>query len=80
METKKISGWIDAAEQEYGMPPEQLVAQCKTFDILKKNPTLKQVGDTAAFLASETGVALNSHSCKSGLRQAENFITHILVH
>ncbi len=61
METKRISGWIDAVAQQYGMPPEQLVAQYKGFDILKTSPTLKQVGETAAFLASETGVAFNSH-------------------
>ncbi|SEK58898.1 Enoyl-[acyl-carrier-protein] reductase [NADH] [Chitinophaga rupis] len=61
METKRISGWIDAAAQQYGIPAEQLVAQYKAFDILKTGPTLKQVGETAAFLASETGVAFNSH-------------------
>jgi NAD(P)-dependent dehydrogenase (short-subunit alcohol dehydrogenase family) len=61
METKRISGWIQAAAQQYGMPPEQLIAQYKAFDILKTSPTLQQVGDVAAFLASETGVAFNSH-------------------
>jgi NAD(P)-dependent dehydrogenase (short-subunit alcohol dehydrogenase family) len=61
METKRISGWIKAAAQEYGVPPEHLVAQYKAFDILKTSPTLKQVGETAAFLASETGTAFNSH-------------------
>jgi enoyl-[acyl-carrier-protein] reductase (NADH) len=61
METKRISGWIDAPANQYGVPVEQLVAQYKAFDILKTGPTLKQVGDTAAFLASETGMAFNSH-------------------
>ena len=61
METKRISGWIESAAKQYGIPPEQLVAQYKSFDILKTSPTLKQVGETAAFLASETGVAFNSH-------------------
>jgi NAD(P)-dependent dehydrogenase (short-subunit alcohol dehydrogenase family) len=61
METKRISGWISAAAQQYAIPPEQLVAQYKALDILKTSPTLKQVGETAAFLASETGVAFNSH-------------------
>ncbi|MGI8583681.1 MAG: SDR family NAD(P)-dependent oxidoreductase [Chitinophagaceae bacterium] len=61
METKRISGWIDAAAKEYGIPAEQLVVQYKAFDILKTSPTLKQVGETAAFLASETGMAFNSH-------------------
>jgi len=61
METKRISGWIDAAAQQYGIPSEQLVAQYKAFDILKTSPTLKQLGETAAFLASETGLVFNSH-------------------
>lgn len=61
METKRISGWIESSAKEYGIPVEQLVAQYKAFDILKTSPTLKQVGETAAFLASETGVAFNSH-------------------
>lgn len=61
METKRISGWIEAAAQQYEMPVDQLVEQYQVFDILKESPTLKQVGDTAAFLASETGVVFNSH-------------------
>jgi len=61
METQRISGWIDAAAKQLGIPAEQMVAQYKAFDILKTSPTLKQVGETAAFLASETGVAFNSH-------------------
>jgi NAD(P)-dependent dehydrogenase (short-subunit alcohol dehydrogenase family) len=61
METKRISGWIDAAAKQYGIPAEQIVAQYKGFDILKTSPTLRQLGETAAFLASETGVAFNSH-------------------
>ncbi|WP_259068056.1 SDR family NAD(P)-dependent oxidoreductase [Mucilaginibacter sp. X4EP1] len=61
METKRISGWIEGAAKEYHLPVEQLITQYKAFDILKTNPTLKQLGETAAFLASETGVAFNSH-------------------
>ena len=61
METERISGWIDSSAKQYGIPREQLVAQYKAFDILKTSPTLKQVGETAAFLVSETGVAFNSH-------------------
>jgi NAD(P)-dependent dehydrogenase (short-subunit alcohol dehydrogenase family) len=61
METKRISGWIDAAAKQYGMSPEQLVMQYKAFDILKTSATLKQLGETAAFLASDTGVVFNSH-------------------
>jgi len=61
LETKRISGWIDASAKELGIPPEQLVLQYKAFDILKTSPTLKQLGETSAFLASEPGVAFNSH-------------------
>jgi NAD(P)-dependent dehydrogenase (short-subunit alcohol dehydrogenase family) len=61
METRRISGWIEAAAKQYGVPPEQLVAQYKAFDILKTSPTLKQIGETAVFLATETGVVFNSH-------------------
>ena len=31
------------------------------FDMLKSGPTLKQLGETAAFLVSENGVPFNSH-------------------
>lgn len=61
METKRITGWIDAVAQQYGIPREQIVAQYNAFDILKTSPTLKQVGETAAFLASEYGIVFNSH-------------------
>jgi NAD(P)-dependent dehydrogenase (short-subunit alcohol dehydrogenase family) len=61
METRRISGWIEAAAKQYGIPAEQLVAQYKAFDILKTSPTLKQIGETAVFLATDTGVAFNSH-------------------
>nr|WP_294947422.1 SDR family oxidoreductase [uncultured Mucilaginibacter sp.] len=61
METRRISGWIEGAAQQYQVPVEQIVAQYKGFDILKASPTLKQLGDTAAFLASETGALFNSH-------------------
>src|SRR3569833_2334565 len=61
METKRIAGWIESASKQLGIPTEQMIAQYKAFDILKTSPTLKQVGETAAFLASETGVAFNSH-------------------
>ncbi|GAA4305842.1 SDR family oxidoreductase [Compostibacter hankyongensis] len=61
METKRISGWINAFAKEHEIPADQLVMQYKAFDILKTSPTLKQVGETAAFLASETGTVFNSH-------------------
>jgi NAD(P)-dependent dehydrogenase (short-subunit alcohol dehydrogenase family) len=61
METNRISGWIDSACKQLGVPKEQMVAQYTAFDLLKTGPTLMQVGEVAAFLASETGVAFNSH-------------------
>ncbi len=61
METKRISGWIEGAAAQYKIPVEQLVSQYQAFDILKGSPTLKQLGDTAAFLTSEAGAAFNSH-------------------
>jgi NAD(P)-dependent dehydrogenase (short-subunit alcohol dehydrogenase family) len=61
MESKRIAGWIDSVAQQYGVPAEQIVAQYKAFDILSTSPTLKQVGETAAFLAGDTGVVFNSH-------------------
>jgi NAD(P)-dependent dehydrogenase (short-subunit alcohol dehydrogenase family) len=61
LETRRISGWIDAAAEQYGVPVEQMVAQYKAFDLQKTVPTLKHLGDTAAFLASGTGVAFHSH-------------------
>jgi NAD(P)-dependent dehydrogenase (short-subunit alcohol dehydrogenase family) len=61
METKRISGWIEAAAKHLGISTEQLVEQYKAFDILKTSPTLKQLGETAAFLVSDPGVVFNSH-------------------
>ena len=61
METRRIAGGIDASAKLLGIPPEQMVAQYKAFDILKTSPTLKHVGETAAFLAADTGIAFNSH-------------------
>jgi enoyl-[acyl-carrier-protein] reductase (NADH) len=61
LETRRISGWIEAAAKQYGITTGELVGQYKAFDILKTSPTLKQVGETAAFLVSEPGVVFNSH-------------------
>jgi NAD(P)-dependent dehydrogenase (short-subunit alcohol dehydrogenase family) len=61
LETRRISGWIEAAAKQYGITTGELVGQYKAFDILKTSPSLKQVGETAAFLVSEPGVVFNSH-------------------
>lgn len=61
METKRILGWIEGAAKEYGIPAEQIIGQYKAFDLLLTSPTLKQLGETASFLASESGMVFNSH-------------------
>jgi NAD(P)-dependent dehydrogenase (short-subunit alcohol dehydrogenase family) len=61
METERISGFISDTAKKYGVPAEQIIAQYKSFDIINTGLTLKHVGETAAFLASENGVAFNSH-------------------
>jgi NAD(P)-dependent dehydrogenase (short-subunit alcohol dehydrogenase family) len=61
LETTRIAGWIEGAAKQYGVHPEQVISKYKAFDILKAGPTLKQLGETAAFLASEPGVVFNSH-------------------
>ncbi|MGJ7032557.1 SDR family NAD(P)-dependent oxidoreductase [Niabella hirudinis] len=61
METERISGFISDTAKKYGIPEEQIIAQYKSFDIIKTDLTLKQVGETAAFLASENGIVFNSH-------------------
>lgn len=61
IETERISGWIKSVADQYKIPVEQIVSQYQAFDILKVNPTLHQVGETAAMLASEAGVVFNSH-------------------
>jgi NAD(P)-dependent dehydrogenase (short-subunit alcohol dehydrogenase family) len=61
METKRITESIDISAKQYGIASGQILQQYKAFDILNTSPTLKQVGETAAFLASETGIVFNSH-------------------
>ncbi len=61
METKRISGWIKSAAKEYGILGGTDHRTIQSIRYLENGPHLKQVGDTAAFLASETGIAFNSH-------------------
>jgi NAD(P)-dependent dehydrogenase (short-subunit alcohol dehydrogenase family) len=61
LETSKISEAIISTAQHLGVSPDVVTAQYTKFDILKTGTTLQQVGETAAFLASEIGVAFNSH-------------------
>lgn len=61
METQRISGSMASSAKNLGITTEQLLTQYKVFDILDTTPTLKHVGEMAAFVASEAGVLLNSH-------------------
>jgi 3-oxoacyl-[acyl-carrier protein] reductase len=61
METNKIQGMISDFSEQFGIPREEMTKNYTKFDILKSGPTLKQLGETAAFLASENGAAFNSH-------------------
>lgn len=61
LETSKISGAINSTAKHLGVSPEEVTSYYTKFDILKAAPTLRQVGETAAFLASESGIAFNSH-------------------
>ncbi|HEY9261846.1 SDR family oxidoreductase [Chitinophaga sp.] len=61
LETKKISGMINDFSENLGITREEMTLQYKKFDLLKSGPTLKQVGETAAFLVSDNGVVFNSH-------------------
>ncbi|WP_276485653.1 SDR family NAD(P)-dependent oxidoreductase [Paraflavitalea pollutisoli] len=60
-ESYKISEMISDFSQQLGVSKEDMTAQYKKFDILGSGPTLKQVAETATFLASENGVLFNSH-------------------
>jgi len=60
-ESHKISEMIHDFSQQAGVSTEDMTSQYKKFDILKSGLTLKQVAETAAFLASENGVVFNSH-------------------
>lgn len=61
LETKKISGMISDFAELSGISREEMALRYTKFNILKSGPTLKQLGETAAFLVSENGVAFNSH-------------------
>lgn len=61
METNKIQGMINDFSQVIGISREEMTKNYTKNDILKSGPTLKQLGETAAFLASENGIPFNSH-------------------
>ena len=61
METHKIQEMITDFSALSGISRSEMTANYTRFDILKSGPTLKQLGETAAFLASENGTPFNSH-------------------
>ena len=61
METDKIQGMINDFSKRAGISREEMALNYTRHNILKSGPTLKQVGETAAFLASENGMLFNSH-------------------
>ncbi|RBL92007.1 SDR family NAD(P)-dependent oxidoreductase [Chitinophaga flava] len=61
METRKIQEMISDFSAYAGIPREQMESQYTKFNILPSGPTLKQLGETAAFLVSENGAPFNSH-------------------
>ena len=62
LESHKISEMIGDFSKLMGISSEQMTEQVyKRFDILKTGPTLKHVGEVAAFLASDNGIVFNSH-------------------
>ena len=60
-ESHKIQEMISDFSQHLGISREDMTSQYKKNDILGSGPTLEQVGETAAFLASENGILFNSH-------------------
>ena len=61
METHKIQGMISDFSELANISREEMNRNYTRFDILKSGPTLKQLGETAAFLVSDNGVPFNSH-------------------
>lgn len=59
--TRTIDETSAANAQLMGTSPEQWNAQMSQQYLLGKGPTLEQLGEVAAFLASEKGMPFNSH-------------------
>jgi 3-oxoacyl-[acyl-carrier protein] reductase len=62
LESPKMSEMIGDFARFTGVSKEQFTDSIyKKFDMLKTGPTLKHVGELAAFLASDNGITFNSH-------------------
>jgi len=60
-ETRTIKETTEANAKLMGISPEQWNAQLSQQYLLGRSPTLQEVGEVAAFLASDKGAVLNSH-------------------
>jgi NAD(P)-dependent dehydrogenase (short-subunit alcohol dehydrogenase family) len=60
-ETRTIKETNAASAKSMGIPTEALGQMLSSQYLLKKSPTLKDVGETAAFLVSDAGAVFNSH-------------------
>jgi NAD(P)-dependent dehydrogenase (short-subunit alcohol dehydrogenase family) len=60
-ETRTIKETNAASAKSMGIPAEALGQMLSAQYLLKKSPTLKDVGETAAFLVSDAGAVFNSH-------------------
>jgi 3-oxoacyl-[acyl-carrier protein] reductase len=60
-ESHKIQEMIGDFSHQVGISRDDMTAQYKKFDLLGSGPTLKQVAETAVFLASDNGILFNSH-------------------
>lgn len=60
-ETRTIQETNAASAKSMGIPHEALAQMLSSQYLLKKSPTLKDVGETAAFLVSDAGAVFNSH-------------------
>ena len=60
-ETRTIQETGAATAASLGLSPEQMAASMSTQYLLGRGPELKEVGQLAAFLASNAGAILNSH-------------------
>jgi NAD(P)-dependent dehydrogenase (short-subunit alcohol dehydrogenase family) len=60
-ETRTIQETNAASAKSMGIPKEALAQMLSSQYLLKRSPTLKDVGETAAFLVSDAGAVFNSH-------------------
>jgi enoyl-[acyl-carrier-protein] reductase (NADH) len=60
-ETRTIKETNAASARSMGIAPEALAQMLSSQYLLRKSPTLHDVGEVAAFLVSDAGATFNSH-------------------